>query len=93
MPSQPGYFRPPPLPEYLTRPKPQTSKTMRIWGWVLTIIGAVATGLYIWVYIAAQMNSVTIRSRFWAQIAIVIVMLIVGVVLLVLSKRKQPRHH
>ena len=65
---------------------------MRIWGWILTIFGAFLTAMYIWVFVAAQIDGVAVRSRFWVQVVIVLAMLAVGIVLFVRSKHKEPQY-
>ena len=72
--------------------QPQTSKTMRIWGWILTIFGALVTVGYIVLLISALVNGLAIRSRFVVQIVIAVAILVVGVVLMVRSKRKVPQY-
>jgi len=66
----------------------QTSKAMLIWGWILTILGGLATAMYGWMFVRALMDGLDIRTRFVVQIVIVVAMLVTGVVLLVRSRRR-----
>jgi len=64
---------------------------LRIGGWILTIFGGIIAGLVVWVFVTAKVNGVPIvnMGTYIFRTIVFLLPLITGLVLLVVSRRKQ----
>jgi len=70
--------------------QPGNPSAVRIVGWILTVLGAIVAGLVIWVAATAYANGVPIINtvRYSVVTTIFLLPLVIGVVMLLVSRRK-----